>query len=443
METTIRRSRLAFTPKTAWGLADQALASATSIALTVVVAREVDIVALGAFAIANTLYMIILSFSRTVVSEPLLVRFSHVSEGEHRRGTRQSTGLALLIGVGGGVLLLAARPLYGGPVAEAVVPLAIFLPGLLLKDAWRFAFIAADRPGQAIVNDLVWAVGQVAGVGWVVASGRPTLSGLVTAWAASAAVAALVGSAQARLLPAPLKARGWIVSHRDLLPAYLVEFLARIGGRNLALLAIGGVNGLPALGAIRAAEVVYGPLNVVLQAGNLVAIPQAVGALKRSAATLRATVTAQSAALTVMAACYAVLTLILPDGLGRALLGGSWDQARAVLLPTALIYTGVAAMTGAVVGLRALGDNRRSPAVRLLLVPLTIGCGVAGGQLYGAVGAVAGLGLANLAGAALWIWQFRSALRPPTDQSPEETRWNSSNTGDGIAGSSFRSPPSR
>ncbi|MEU8266471.1 hypothetical protein AB0B89_04825 [Sphaerisporangium sp. NPDC049002] len=413
MEATIRRGRLAFTPKTAWGLADQALASASSIALTVVVAREVDIWALGAFAVANTFYMIILGFSRTVVSEPLLVRFSHVSATEHRRGTRQSTGLSLVIGLLGGALLLAAWPMYGDAVAEAIVPLAIFLPGLLLKDAWRFAFIAAGRPGQAMLNDLIWAGGQVAGVGWVLLSGRPGLGGLVTAWAASAAVAALAGSAQARLLPSPLGAGGWIRGHRDLLPAYTVEFLARAFGRNLALLAVGWVGGLPTLGAIRAAEVVYGPLNVVLQAGSLVAIPQAVGAARRSLATLRATVVAQSGALTALAACYAALTLVFPDGLGKALVGGSWAQAQAVLLPTALIYAGVAAMTGPIVGLRALGDNRRSPAVRLALVPLTIGCGVAGGLLGGAVGAVTGLGLANLAGAALWTRQFHNALVKP------------------------------
>ncbi|MEZ0074720.1 hypothetical protein [Planotetraspora sp. GP83] len=418
MEATIRRSRLAFTPKTAWGLADQALASATSIALTVVVAREVDTWALGAFATANTLYMIVLGFSRTVVSEPLLVRFSHVAETEHRQGVRQSTGLALLIGLLGGALLLGAALLYGGLVAEAIMPLAIFLPGLLLKDAWRFAFIAAERPGHAILNDLIWALGQVAGVGWVIGSGHPTVGGIVAAWAVSATVAAAAGVLQARLLPAPWLARRWIHGTRDLLPAYTVEFVARVGGRNLALLAVGWVSGLPTLGAIRAAEVVFGPLNVLLQAGNLVAIPQAVGALRRSVATLRATVVAQSGALIVLSAGYAAFALILPAGLGRALVGESWGLAEAILLPTALLYACVAAMTGPIVGLRALGDNRRSPAVRLLFAPLYIGFGVAGAAAQGAAGAMTGLALANLAGAALWIWQFHDALRKTEPPSP-------------------------
>ncbi|RCG30978.1 hypothetical protein DQ384_13590 [Sphaerisporangium album] len=420
MQATRLRRRLPFTPKTAWGIADQALASATSIALTVVVAREVDIAALGAFAIANTLYMIVLGFSRTVVSEPLLVRFSHVPPDEHRRGVRESTGLALLIGLLGGLLLMAVVPLSGGAVAEAVYPLALFLPGLLLKDAWRFAFIAADRPGQAILNDVIWAAGQVAGVGWVIRSGHPTVGGIVAAWAISATVAAVAGAVQARVLPAPWRAHRWVRATWDLLPAYTVEFVARMGGRNLAMLAIGWAGGLQVLGAIRAAEVVFGPLNVLLQAGGLVAIPQAVGALRRSAATLRTTVVTQSAALVVMAAGYTVVALVLPVGVGRALVGESWGLAESILLPTALLYACVAAMTGPVVGLRALGDTRRSPAVRLMFAPLYIGFSVAGAASYGAVGAATGLALANLAGAALWIWQFHSAVRgaEPPDSSP-------------------------
>ncbi|MEU9886681.1 hypothetical protein [Sphaerisporangium sp. NPDC051011] len=420
MQATRLRRRLPFTPKTAWGIADQALASATSIALTVVVAREVNVAALGAFAIANTLYMIVLGFSRTVVSEPLLVRFSHVPPEQHRRGVRESTGLALVIGLLGGLLLLAVVPLYGGAVAEAVLPLAVFLPGLLLKDAWRFAFIAADRPGQAILNDVIWAAGQVVGVGWVIGSGHPTVGAIVAAWAVSATVAAVAGAVQARVLPAPWRARRWIRAVWDLLPAYTVEFLARMGGRNLAMLAIGWAGGLQVLGAIRAAEVVFGPLNVLLQAGGLVAIPQAVGALRRSVATLRTTVVAQSGALVVVAAAYTVIALVLPAGVGRALVGGSWELAESILLPTALLYACVAAMTGPVVGLRALGDTRRSPAVRLMFAPLYIGFSVVGAALDGAVGAATGLALANLAGAALWIRQFHTALREtePPDSSP-------------------------
>ncbi|GIH21836.1 hypothetical protein Aph01nite_01460 [Acrocarpospora phusangensis] len=399
------------------GFADQAVASATNVALTVVVAREVDPWTLGAFAVAYTLYLVAVGLSRAVASEPLLVRYSHVPGDAHREGARRSTGVAIVIGVAGGLGMVAVALPAGGAIADAVVPLGLFLPALLLKDAWRFVFLAAGRPGQAIVNDLVWALAQVACVGGVMAADRPQVGWFVAAWGAAALVACVAGAVQAGLAPSPWRAGRWLREHRDLLPSYTVDFAARAGGRNLTLLAVGWVGGLPALAAIRAAEVLFGGLNVVLQAGYLVAIPQAVGAFRRSAAALRAAVFAQSGLLVLLSLGYSAVVLLIPDAWGRALVGQTWSIAEDVLLAQALLYTGIAAITGPVVGLRALGDARRSAVVRLLLVPLYIASSVAGASLAGAAGAVLGLGLAHLAGLILWIAQFRTLLHiPPSPQ---------------------------
>ncbi|GAA1012050.1 hypothetical protein Aple_014280 [Acrocarpospora pleiomorpha] len=395
------------------GFADQAVASATNVALTVVVAREVDPWTLGAFAVAYTLYLVAVGFSRAVASEPLLVRFSHVPADRHREGARGSTGVAIIIGVLGGLGMVAVALLVGGAIADAVVPLGLFLPALLLKDAWRFVFLAAGRPGQAIVNDLVWALAQVVCVGGVMVSGEPGVGWFVAAWGASAVVACVAGAVQARLAPSPWRAGRWLREHRDLLPSYTVDFVARAGGRNLTLLAVGWVGGLPALAAIRAAEVLFGGLNVVLQAGYLVAIPQAVGAFRKSTAALRTAVFAQSGLLVLLSLAYSAVILLIPDAWGRALVGQTWSIAEEVLLAQALLYTGIAAITGPVVGLRALGDARRSAGVRLMLVPLYIVSSVAGASLAGAAGAVLGLGLAHLAGLILWIAQFRTLLHIP------------------------------
>ncbi|WP_214103537.1 hypothetical protein [Acrocarpospora catenulata] len=395
------------------GFADQAVASATNVALTIVVARQVDPWTLGAFAVAYTLYLVAVGLSRAVASEPLLVRYSHLPPQAHRDGARGSTGMAVLIGLAGGLGMAAVALAVGGAIAEAVVPLGLALPALLLKDAWRFVFLAAGRPGQAIVNDLVWAGAQVLCVGGVLVAGLGQVGWFVAAWGVSALVACVAGAVQAGVAPAPWRAGRWLREHRDLLPGYTVDFVARAGGRNLTLLAVGWVGGLPALAAIRAAEVLFGGLNVVLQAGYLVAIPQAVGAYRRSAAALRTAVAVQSGLLVVLSLGYSAVILLVPDGWGRALVGQSWSIAEEVLLAQALLYTGIAAITGPVVGLRALGDARRSAGVRLLLVPLYVASSVAGAYLAGAAGAVLGLGLAHLVGLVLWIVQFRSLLNPP------------------------------
>src|SRR5262245_15550550 len=119
------------TAKSAWGLADQALSSATNVALTVVIAREVGAADLGAFGVAYAAYLILVGLSRAVCSEPLLVRHG-------QGGARESTGIALSCGVVAGVLLYGVALVLGGRAGSALVPLALFLPALLLKDAWRY-----------------------------------------------------------------------------------------------------------------------------------------------------------------------------------------------------------------------------------------------------------------------------------------------------------------
>lgn len=388
--------------KSVWGLADQALSSATNVALTIVVAREVGTADLGAFGVAYAAYLILVGLSRAVSSEPLLVRHA-------QGGARESTGIALACGVVTGALLYGAAVVLGGRAEPALASLALFLPGLLLKDAWRYVFIAGGRPARAILNDGVWAAGQVVGVGWVAVT-HPTVGWFVFAWGASATVAAAFGVVQSRERPAPLRSLRWIAAHRDLLPGYVVDFGARMGGRQLSFLTVSALGGLAAMGAIRAAEVLFGVMNVVLQGAPLVFIPQAVAAARRSPAALRREVTRLSAGMTALALGYGALVLLVPDHVGRSLVGASWTEAQPVLIAECALFAGIAAMSGPTVGLRALGDARRGATVRLLVVPMSLGFGATGAVLAGAPGAVSGLALANGIGLALWFRQFRRAL---------------------------------
>ncbi|RAY11387.1 hypothetical protein DPM19_30655 [Actinomadura craniellae] len=395
--------------RTAGALADQALSSVTNVALTIVVAREVGPAGLGGFAVAYAAYLILVGLCRAVTCEPLLVRYD---TGSWRAGAAAATGTALVAGTAGGFGLLAVAAVLGGPAGAALLPLALLLPGLLVKDAWRFVFVVAGRPGRALLNDGVWALGQAVALGWVVVAGRPSAGAFVAAWGLAALPAALFGAVQSGVWPAPLRARGWLREHRDLLPGYTVDFAARMGGRQIAFLTVGALAGLPALAAIRAAEVLFGALNVVLQAVPMLAVPPAVAAWRRSAAALRVLVRNLTAGLVALALGYGALALLVPDPVGRALVGETWSGAESVLLAQCALFVTIAAVAGPAVGLRALGDARRGATVRLLVVPLSVGLGAAGAWSAGASGALYGLALANLAGLVLWVRLFRRALTP-------------------------------
>ncbi|GAA3643520.1 hypothetical protein GCM10022224_002410 [Nonomuraea antimicrobica] len=393
-----------------WTLADQVLASLSNVLLTIVIAREASPDGLGAFGAAFAVYLIMTGVSRAVASEPLLVRFSahdrQAGAAEHRAASRASAGAALALGLAGLAALLAVSALTGGTLGAVFAALAWSLPALLVKDALRFVFLAAGRQSAAMAGDLTWVLAQVVTVGWVQAHGPRDVQWYVLAWGLSAAAGAVQGAFHARCPPSLARVPGWLRAHRDLLPGYVIDFAARSGGRQVTMLAVGWFGGLAALGAIRAAEVLFSALNVVLQAGHLATIPSAVAAHRRGR--LRRAVLRLGVVLVGASFLYGCGTLLVPPALGTALAGETWELARPVLVAEIALYAGIAAVTAVTVGLRAAGDARRSALVRVGVVPFSIAAGVAGALVAGAPGAVIGLAAVNWLALPVWIRQFRA-----------------------------------
>lgn len=407
------------TGRAGYGLADQAFSSLTNFALTVVVARSLDVEAFGAFMLAFSTYIVALNVSRALATEPFAVRFSGASEATWRRAAGQASGTALAAGVVMGSACLVAGALRpDGPLAPALNALGLVLPGLLLQDSWRFVFFAAKRGGAALLNDVSWALVLFPALVVLDAVGQRSVFSSVLAWGGAATVAAVVGALQSRVLPRPLQALVWYRAQRDLALRYLGEHATFSGAQQAALYGIGAVAGLPAVGAVRAARVVLGPLRVLYVGAQLMAIPAAAGLWRRDPARLVPRCAGLSAALAVAALAIGAALLLLPDSLGTALLGATWDTARDVLAPTGLALAGSGVLAGAFVGLRALGAAGTSLRSRIASSLTTLVAGVAGAALAGAPGAAWGFAVASAVGAAIWwrslLGAVTAARRAPT-----------------------------
>lgn len=412
-----------------WGVVDQAVSSATNALLSVMVARQASAVGFGAFGIAYTVYLFSLGFTRAVAAEPLLIRRPAAVRsdpsgdgaavggvgsaagvaGVVRGAVGSAAGAAIVIGVLIGLGCAAAAVAIGGQIGAALLPLGIGLPALLVQDVWRFELIAGGRGRDATVNDLVWGVTLVGALAIAPKASEAGLAPLVVAWVGTGALAAVLGAWQTSAVPAPMRARRWLREQRDLIPHLVLEFLARTGGRQLTVFAVGLVSGLAALGAIRAAEVVFGPLNVILLGANVSAVPHIASVLRRAPGDLAAAARRLSLQLAGLALAVGALSLAIPTSLGRTILGASWSVAAPVLIPQALLMAGNAANTGPLAGLRALEQVARSARVRMLLSPLSVVVGTVGALAGGAVGATLGLAAVNWLGAGLFWRQFRSA----------------------------------
>ncbi len=253
-----------------WGLADQAASSMTNFAVGIYVARSLGLAAFGVFSLAWVTYGVVLSVSRGLATDPLVVRFSGVPDASWRGAVARSSGAAL--GVGGviGAACLVAGLALGGSVGPAFAALGVMLPGLLLQDAWRYSFFAAGNGRKAFVNDLVWGAALVPAM--VIAARVDTVAAFVLAWGASAAVAALYGCLQSRVRPRPTGAREWLRAHHDLGYRYVAENVSTSGASQLRAYGLGAIVGVGAVGAIRGAELLLGPFLAVLMGLSLVTV---------------------------------------------------------------------------------------------------------------------------------------------------------------------------
>jgi O-antigen/teichoic acid export membrane protein len=393
-----------------WGVADQALSSLTNFALAVLVARAVSTSALGAFGLVFTTYTITLGATRALCQEPLTVRYSATPVREGSTGVAAATGVALVLGTVAGVVCIAAAFAFGGTLRGSLLVLGIGMPGLIVQDTWRTAFFSCLRGRTAFGNDLVWALAQVVLVAAVLVAGTRSVPAFIAAWAGAAAFAALFGIVQSGFVPRPGRTRWWLSHHRDLGPRYLVEFLARNAAQSGAMYTTAAFAGLAAAGALRGAQVVLGPLNVLNMGVTAPAVAESVRITRRSPRRMKRAVELLAVALVLVFVTWGVVVYLLPASVGEALLKRSWHPAHDVIPAYTAVMAASGMLTAATVGLRAMAAAKRSLRSRLVTGVLAVAGGTVGAATYGAVGAATGLALGLWIGGIQWWQQLGAAI---------------------------------
>jgi O-antigen/teichoic acid export membrane protein len=393
-----------------WGIADQSISSLTNFALGILIARAVTTAEFGAFGIAFSTYLIALGISRAVAAEPLVIRYSVGPSDRWARGSRAATGTALLLASVFALLCLAAGLLAQGPLRGALIALAICLPGLILQDIWRYAFFAAGRGSRAFINDVCWMSIMFPAILLFVGLDLNSAGWMILAWGGAGTAAALIGCFQARLLPRPQAARGWLHEHKDIAGRYVGEFMASGGAAQLTTYGVGAIAGLAATGTLRAGALLMGPLNVLFMGIRLSAIPEGVRLLKESVGRLRQRSLGLSSALGAGALIWVMVIVFAPDAAGRAILRDNWEPAQRVVLQLGLGMVGSGLVAGASVGLRALAAARRSFRASLAETAVNVVFILLGAAVSGAVGAAWGIAGAGVFGVVVWWVYYSKAL---------------------------------
>ncbi|MET9568389.1 hypothetical protein ACFYNW_15995 [Streptomyces virginiae] len=375
---------------------DQAASSATNILVLVLAARLSSASGFADFSMVYVAFSVLLGLNMAYVGQSLVLE-----KGDGLGAAcRSAAGFTSAASAAVGVLLAVVGLALPGAVGRAFLALGLVLPLVLLQDGLRYCFSALRAPERALAADALRLVCVVAALALQpegASAGR-----LVLVWGLSALPALTVGLWLLRPY-----VRG---SRADLRPylrrghlgqRFVVEFAVGNGSSQLAVLGLGVFATPLAVGALRGATTLFGPLNVLFNSANAFG-PPVLGRLGGKRATVRATA-ALGLVLAAVGAGWATALYLLPDRLGRELLGDTWAAASALLPATGAQYAVMGLGTCALLTLRVLAP-KATLSLQVVFSLLSVALLLGGYAVFGVAGAAWGLaaGSALKALAAWW-----------------------------------------
>jgi len=386
-----------------WGIADQAIYSLTNLGLTFLVASTVSAAEFGAFASVYVCYLVVYGLVDGSVGEVFTIQFAGTPRRRWRPALRAASGATLSLSLVVTVLCLLAVPLLGGSFGEALLAFAVVLPALLLQALWRTAFFAAGDPRGAVANDLVWAVAQLGALALVLTDGRDSVGWLVGAWGVGAIVGSVVGMFQLSTVPNPMLAKGWLREHQALGLRFSGEFFILYGSSQIVLLALGPLAGLSEVGALRGAQVLFGPVQALLLSMRFALRPIYVRTQSAAPERVPRVAAATSGALVLLSLGWGAALLVMPADFGEALLGDSWEGARVIIPAMTMQVVALAALFGPFNGLRARANASATLRIGVFTALSGLVLGLSGAALGGAQAAQWGVSVSvAVGGVRLW-----------------------------------------
>ena len=359
----------------AFGLVDQALSSASNFAVVFMVAQSADLKDFGWFTVMYGVVTVGLALNRSALGVPIGVDVE-LSAEHFRRLVGHSIFVAVLLGAIGGAGLAVIGARGSSPVDTWALVLGCAMPVVLAQDLMRYVAMARQKAQGALVADGLWLLAVA--VPWLINLTGVRIVSVSTglaSWLFGAVVsAACLAAVGAGGRPVVSGIRGMVGEPRRM---HLAGD-ALIGAGAPALLAalVALVASAQVAGAWRAATTLMSPLNVLLAAVPLVFLRRA--ALQGPSGATR-TCRRLAAALVVLCSLWGLVLLVLPDRLGRSMMGTAWTSAQPVLPFTIAETAGIAVWTAGVTLLRVLHQTRRALILRIgyAALSLTMGLGAA------------------------------------------------------------------
>ncbi|HEY5835881.1 hypothetical protein [Streptomyces sp.] len=399
-------------------VADQAVSAFTNIVVLVVAARLSSAAAFSVFSMVYMVFTVLLGLNVSYVGQALVLeRGSARVRAACRSAVVFTAGAATVVGAG----MAGGLAFVGGGTARGLAVLGLVLPVVLTQDGLRYCFSALRLPHCALAADTVRLLVVVPAL-----AAQPQGAGaarLVAVWGVSALPALVVGGALLwpRVKDAPVDVGGYL-RRGHLGRRFVVEFGVANAAGQLAVIGLGLFAAPLAVGALRGATTLFGPMNVLFNSATAFG-PPLLGRVRGTDDKVRATAVL-GIALAWTAVAWTVVLMLLPDHVGRRLLGDTWASSAALLPASGSQYAGIALGTSALLTLRVLRPRATLP-IQVVFSLASVVFLLAGYRLDGVRGAAWGLCLGSaLKAGALWrrITSVRRAPAPATDRAEADVR---------------------
>lgn len=391
-------------------VADQGVAAFTNIIVLVVAARLSTAAAFSVFSMVYMVFTVLLGINVSYVGQALVLeRGSRRVRSACRSAVAFTAAASTVLGLG----LAAGLFFVPGDTARGLAVLGLVLPIALTQDGMRFCFSALRLPHLALAADTVRLLVAVPALA-VQPHGAGAVR-LVAVWGVSALPALLLGAAllRPRLRGARADLRPY-VRRGHLGQRFVVEFGVGNATSQLAVVGLGLFAAPLAVGALRGATTLFGPMNVLFNSATAFG-PPLLNRVRGTDGKVRATAVL-AAALAAVAVGWTAVLMLLPARAGRQLLGATWASSSALLPASGSQYACIALGTSALLTLRVLRPRATLP-IQVVFSLASVAFMLAGYRMDGVLGAAWGLALGSaLKAVALWL-RIGSVRRerPPLD----------------------------
>jgi O-antigen/teichoic acid export membrane protein len=398
-------------------IGDQAVSSISNFVAVAITANVATAGQFGQFSLGYAGLLLFLGAQRALIGETLLVKYS-AADALDATARRAVLGASLLASAAALPLLLAGALLTDESSRLLWLVIAASLPFVLVQDTLRYLFICEGRPSRALLIDGVWAVLSIASMA-LVAINSGTVWAVVLCWGAGAAAALVLGLILGRALPSPGGGTRWLRANRNPGLRYLGEFSALNASTFVVLYLLAIPLGAAGVGALRAAQLLFSPLNTAFSAIKMAVIPELVRS--RGTRVFRNRLIETFVIVAALAGFWGAVVMFLPASVGALLLGDTWQSASELRLPYFLQYVAMVPYTVLLAYYRSVQANRLSTLMRAVLAGLTLvlplALAYAGGTMAAAWAFTLAVAAATVVGAIATLLS-RAKLRPETSHEP-------------------------